>query len=149
MSVECPFSPKVFNERAVRLVAFFTLSLMVAGLFSSLKWVALFLCLDFFVRGFTDWPVSPLRALAKSIVKTLHLPPKMINAGPKIFAARIGCIFPSIIALAASMELDLVATVLAALLILLAGLEAFFSLCVGCHIYSLLQTLKKAIPAKK
>ena len=94
----------------MRLVAFFTLSLMVAGLFSSLKWVALFLCLDFFVRGFTDWPVSPLRALAKSIVKTLHLPPKMINAGPKIFAARIGCIFTALIASGYSNLMDYLQT---------------------------------------
>ncbi len=143
MSLECPFSPKTVNETAVRLVALFTLTLSLVGIFSSLQWVALFLCFDFFIRGFTDRPFSLLRLLAKTLAKTLHLKPKMINAGPKIFAAKIGFFFTAIIALTAFMGLGLVATLLAALLILLASLEAFFKICVGCHLYSALQTLKR------
>ncbi len=149
MSLECPFSPKTVNETAVRLVALFTLTLTLVGILSSLQWIALFLCFDFFVRGFTDRPLSLLRLLAKTILKSLRLKPEMINAGPKIFAAKIGFFFTAIITLTAFMELNLIANVLAVLLILLASLEAFFKVCVGCHLYSALQTLKRNLPLRK
>ncbi len=149
MSLECPFSPKTANERVVRLTAFLTILLMLTGLFSRLQWIALLLCFDFFIRGFTDRPFSPLRRAAKALATLLHLKPEMINAGPKIFAAKIGFFFTAIITLTAFMGLDLVSTILASILILLASLEAFFKICVGCHLYSALQTLKRNLHLRK
>jgi hypothetical protein len=143
MSLECPFSPQTANEKVVRLTAFLTVLLMLAGLFSRLQWIALLLCFDFFIRGFTDRPFSPLRRAAQALATLFRLKPEMINAGPKIFAAKIGFFFTAVIALTAFMGLDRIATILAALLILLASLEAFFKICVGCRLYSALQTLKR------
>ena len=145
MSPECPFSPKTANERVVRLTAFLTVLLMLAGLFSQLKWIALLLCFDFFIRGFTDRPWSPIRRAARAQAKMLRLKPKMINAGPKIFAARIGFIVCVLITLLAFTSLQTSARVLTEILILMAGLEAFLGICVGCHIYSLMQTIKRSL----
>ncbi len=145
MSLECPFSPKTANERIVRLTAFLTILLMLAGLFSRLQWIALLLCFDFFIRGFTERPWSPLRRAAKALARILRLKPKMINAGPKIFAAKIGFIVCVIITLLSFTGLPAAARILAEILVLLAGLEAFLGICVGCHIYSLMQTIKKSL----
>ncbi len=149
MSLECPFSPKTANERVVRLTAFLTILLMLTGLFSRLQWIALLLCFDFFIRGFTDRPWSPLRRAAKALVRLLRLKPEMINAGPKIFAAKIGCVVTAMITLLAFTELQTAARILAGILILMAGLEAFFKICVGCHLYSALQTLKRNLHLRK
>jgi len=145
MTAECPFSPKTANEKVVRLTAFLTVVLMLTGLFSNLSWIALLLCFDFFIRGFTDRPWSPLRRAAKALAKILRLKPKPINAGPKIFAARIGCMVCAIITLLAFTGLQTAARILAEILILMAGLEAFLGICVGCHLYSLMQTIKRSL----
>ena len=145
MSLECPFSPKTANEQVVRLTAFLVVLLMLVGLLSQLQWIALLLCFDFFIRGFTDRPWSPMRRAAKALARLLFLKPKMINAGPKIFAAKIGFIFCTIISIAAFAGLHQTARILAELLVLLAALETFFKICVGCHIYSLIQTIKKSL----
>jgi len=142
MSLECPFSPKTADEQIVRLTALLIVLLTLAGLFSKLQWIALLLCFDFFIRGFTDRPWSPMRRAAKALARLLRLKPEMINAGPKIFAAKIGCVVTAMIILLAFTELQTAARILAGILIFMAGLEAFFKICVGCHIYSLMQTFK-------
>ena len=145
MSLQCPFSPQSANEKVVRLTAFLTILLTLAGLFSSLQWIALLLCFDFFIRGFTNKPWSPLRRAAKALARLFRLKPEPINAGPKIFAAKIGFVFCTIIAITAFAGLQKTASSLAELLVLLAALEAFLKICVGCHIYSMIQTIKKSL----
>ena len=145
MSLQCPFSPQSANEKVVRLTAFLTILLTLAGLFSSLQWIALLLCFDFFIRGFTNKPWSPLRRAAKALARLFRLKPEPINAGPKIFAAKIGFVFCTVIATTAFAGLNQTARILSELLVLLAALEAFFKICVGCHIYSMTQTIKRSL----
>ena len=145
MSLECPFSPQTINEKVARMTAFLTVLLLLAGLFSMLHWIALILCVDFFIRGFTTWPISPLRRAARAQTKILRLKPKMINAGPKIFAAKIGFIFTAIITALSFAGLTTAARIFTEILILFAGLEAFAGICVGCHVYSFVQTVKRKL----
>jgi hypothetical protein len=148
MSTECPFSLKTVNQSVVRVTAFLTVVLLLTGLFHTLQWVALLLCIDFFIRGFTNLPISPLRRAARALAKILRLKPKMVNAGPKIFAAKVGFIATAIITLLSFTGLTAAAQILAGILILMAGLETLLGICVGCHIYSLMQTIKKALRSK-
>ncbi len=148
MNAECPFSPKTVNEKVARLTAFLVVILLLAGLFSILEWIALFLCIDFFIRGFTDLPFSPVGRAARCLAKILRREPKLINAGPKIFAARIGCIFCGIIAILSFTGLYTAAGLLTEILVLLAGAEAFAGICVGCYLYTLLQHVKKRFQSK-
>ncbi|HBR12320.1 MAG TPA: hypothetical protein DD740_09005 [Chryseobacterium sp.] len=76
--------------------------------------------------------------LSKLILKTLSVTPKPIFASPKRFAAAMGAVFSAIIFLTQQFGYDNVAVVLGFLLILLAGLECFFKICVGCYIYQFL-----------
>jgi hypothetical protein len=59
----------------------------------------------------------------------------MINAGPKIFAARIGLIFSALIVLTYLLNAKILAFIIAGILGLFSFLEAFFGLCVACEIY--------------
>lgn len=142
MKDACPISIRQVNETIVRLVAFLVFAGAVVGCFFHLKWIAAGLAVDFFIRAFTPWPVSPLSLMARSIAGILGLEPRPINAGPKIFAARIGFFFAAVIAVLAFMNLTTVAVSLAGVLALFAALESFFAVCVGCHIYSLLNRLR-------
>ena len=126
------------NEKVARMTAFLTVLLLLAGLFSMLNWVALLLCVDFFIRGFTRLPISPLKRAARAQVKMLCRKPRMIDAAPGIFAAKIGFLVTAIIALLAFVGLATAARLLTELLVLAIGLEAFAGICVGCKIYDLL-----------
>jgi len=149
MELECPFSVKKLDSKVVRLVALMVVILSAIGcLTPALGWIALFLAIDFFVRGFTDLSASPLRITGKAVSGLLKLPPKMINAGPKIFAAKIGFGFAVIVVVFAGVGLGKSARALICLLALFAALEAFFNICVGCHLYALFLTLKKGSEKK-
>jgi hypothetical protein len=142
MNVACPISDRRLNETAVRLVAFMVFLAAIIACFGFLPLIAAALALDFFIRAFTTWPISYLSALAKLITRILKLPSKPINAGPKIFAARLGFVLATTISILGFMHLTIPAVALAGVLALFAALESFFSICVGCHIYSLLMKLR-------
>jgi hypothetical protein len=146
MDKQCPISSETVDQSIVRMTAFFTVILLLAGLFSNLKWIALLLCYDFFVRGFTTLPISPLRRAARAQVKILRRKPKPVDAAPKKFAARLGFAASVIIAILAFTGLYSAAHIIAQILVLMAGLEAFVGICLGCHIYTLMLKLKKSSP---
>ena len=141
----CPIIDRQVNETVIRLVALLVFIIIIIGHFWLLPWVAAALALDFFVRAFTRWPVSYLAFLAKFISKIFNLPGKPINAGPKIFAARLGFIFTVLISFFGFMQLTTTAVILASTLAVCAALEAFFSICIGCSIYS---ALLRVLPSK-
>lgn len=142
MNDACPISTRQVDETIVRLVAFQVFVAAVLGCIGFLPWVAAALALDFFIRGFTNWPISYLARIARFIAKTFGLAPKPINAGPKIFAARMGFFFAVAIAILGFMKLTLLAVYMANALAVFAALESFFSICIGCHIYSLLNKFR-------
>ena len=59
----------------------------------------------------------------------------LINAGPKIFAARIGLVLSSLIILANLTGIGWLAFGIASILGLFSFLEAVFGICVACEIY--------------
>lgn len=148
MTAECPFSPQTTDERVVRMTASLTVVLLLAGLFSTLKWIGLLLCFDFFIRGFTKLPISPLRRAARAQARIFRLKPKPINAAPKIYAAKIGFFMALIITIPAFAGLRPPARIVAEIMVLAAGLEAFLGICLGCHLYSLTQKIKNAASKK-
>jgi hypothetical protein len=69
------------------------------------------------------------------LVKVLALDTVYINAGPKIFAARIGLIISGLIILTGIVKLNILANSFAGILGLFSFLEAAFGYCVACKIY--------------
>jgi hypothetical protein len=131
----CPISINKIDENIARLNALFTVLLLVLYLLTENVFPILFLLFDFTLRGVELGKFSPLALLAKFILKSLHVKPKTTNAGPKIFAARIGIFFSFLILLFSLLELPNPAIVFTAIFGLCAFLESAFNFCVACQIY--------------
>ncbi len=131
----CPISEKKINERVARLNAAFTV-LLISGFFITHNvFFVVFLGIDFFLRTADKSKYSLLAISSKNIVKYLQVRELLINAGPKIFAARIGLIFSSLIVLTYLLNAKVLAFIFAGILGLFSFLEAFIGLCVACEIY--------------
>lgn len=134
----CPVSPKVVNNRVARLNAAFTTLLVILFLLTFNVFIMAFLFADFFLRAIDQASFSPLSITSKGVIKTLSLKPLMINAGPKLFAARVGLVFCggvlALFVLASPTSFVIVASVLGVFSLL----EAVFGLCVACKIYPFL-----------
>lgn len=142
MQAVCPITDQRINERVARLNALLTLLFVVAFIFFKF-WLGLtFLMVDFALRGFIGGKYSMLSNLNKWVVEKLNLSPKMINAGPKIFAAQVG-LFLSLIALVGFLVgCSEACLVVAGILGFFSLLEAAFGYCVACKLYPLFRKIK-------
>jgi hypothetical protein len=142
MKPTCPISDKRLNDKSIRIGAGFVLLLAVFAIIFHNVLIFILLATDFFIRGFTRYPVSPVSLISRLIVKVFHSKPIWVNAGPKIFASKIGflfCLTTSILYLKrAYLPGDMVAVVLCAC----AALESLFGVCLGCHFYTMMLKLR-------
>jgi len=143
MTDVCPISFNQINEKAARVNGALTVALLVVFILTPFKWIAPVLCVDFFIRGFLKPKFSPLAAISKTILKICKSAPKMTNAGPKLFAAKLGCIFSIIVTGLTYSGLQLPAVIVAGVFAFFAFLEAAFGFCVACKVYPILLKLKK------
>ena len=131
----CPVSDKIINERVARFNGAFTvLLIIISGLIQNILPV-IFLAVDFLLRASEYSRFSLVGILSKVIVRYFDLSENKINAGPKIFAARIGFILSSLIIVSGVLNAYPAAFVLGGVLGLFSFLEASFGLCVACEIY--------------
>jgi hypothetical protein len=132
----CPISDKKINERVARLNAIFTFSLLILFIITSKIFVISFLLIDFALRSAELSQYSPLAILSRNILKLFNIKPKLVNAGPKIFAARIGVAFSFGVLLSTAFGgWNIVGISLISLFGVCAFLEGVFGLCVACQIY--------------
>lgn len=137
----CPISSEKLNEHTVRLVAFLVVLVTLAGWFTASWVVFLLLAVDFGLRAFTTGVFSPVRQMAQWLTHRLSLGVKPTDAAPKKFAAGIGFVFSSFIALAIIFQWQVTAGALTAILLFCAFLESVFSFCVGCVVYAFLKRI--------
>ena len=71
----------------------------------------------------------------KQVQKIFAIAPKTVNAGPKLFAARIGIVFSAAVVILHLIGLPFSAFTVAGVFAFCAFLEAAFSFCVACRIY--------------
>lgn len=134
----CPITVTQIDQRSAQGVALLVMLLVLAGMASSLFPVVFFLSFDFFSRGISRHKYSLLGLVSRQFVTLLGLTPRPVNAGPKIFAAKIGFAFCLLIMASEVFAFPDLGLVLAGVLALCAALEGFFSVCVGCYFYALL-----------
>ena len=157
--------PDSSSESRIRLTAFFVLALTLVYLLTGLGLIPIFLLLDFSLRAFNRGEYSPLGNFSGLLVRTFRLPAKPVYMPPKRFAARIGFIFfaaivvlhlatpetgtVSSVAFSTTSFMDslaapasLVATILASVIVLFAGLESLANICAGCYVYNFLIRLR-------
>lgn len=145
MNYSCPITGEQKDNTTIRIVAGFVLTITLVTIYigmqvSSILAAIVFglLALDFIVRAFLLPKYSLLASLAKALVLRLKLKQQMVDSGPKIFAARIGVIFTLSGTLLFASGNITAASVVGTILLVCAGLEAFFDFCLGCWMYSLL-----------
>jgi len=131
----CPISDKRIDEHVARLNGGFTVLLLTLFLVFGNLVPILFLFVDFALRSGNLSRYSVLSFLSRSIVKSLGLKPLLIDAGPKIFAARIGLVFNIAIIFSFLAGLNNLAFVLTGVFATFAFLESAFGICVACLIY--------------
>ncbi|MFA9390287.1 MAG: DUF4395 domain-containing protein [Prolixibacteraceae bacterium] len=131
----CPITDKRIDEKVSRLNAFFTV-IFVALFVAFDFWGGLvFLMVDFMIRGFIDSKYSPICQLNKWLGKYFNLPKKLINAGPKIFAAQVGLVLTIVSLIAYAFGCGVFCIIIAGMLGVFSFLESAFGYCVACKLY--------------
>ena len=131
--------PNPVNEKAARTVAFVVMLLVALTLATSAYWLLIPLAYGFTARVLTGPTLSPLGRLASSVIAPRLGPAKPVPGPPKRFAQAIGATLTTVAAVAAlGFDANGVADVLLGILIIAAGLESIFALCVGCRVFALL-----------
>jgi len=137
----CPISNKKTDENVARFNALYTTVLLLLFLTSDNIIPIVFLLFDFSLRGLELAKYSPLAFLSRQSSSALNLKSKIINAGPKLFAARIGIMFSLVTLIFYASGLNTAAIVTASVFGICAFLEASIGFCVACQIYPLIYKL--------
>ncbi|NPA40293.1 MAG: DUF4395 domain-containing protein [Thermodesulfobacteria bacterium] len=140
MTQSCPISFLKTDENVARLNAGLTTILISVYVFTEVKWIIFILMYEFLIKGiFLQEKLSIFTLFSKNILKIFKVSPKIVDAGPKIFAARLGFIFTMFIFGVYLAGMEKISDVLAGILGFFAGLEAIFGFCIACKIYPLLK----------
>jgi flagellar biosynthesis protein FliR len=135
-SVTCPVSAEKINENVARIIASFTIIIVLAGLYFKSPFIIAALAIDFSLRAFTNGNYSPLKYISKRFSNYFGTDPKMVDAAPKKFAAGIGFLFTVTIAGLQWFQHDISTDLVATALLICAGLESFKGFCLGCIVYT-------------
>jgi len=141
MQTVCPITNKNINERVARINALITVLLVVSFILFKFWGALVFLAVDFILRGFFDSKCSVICITSKWIVTRFKIGGKVMNAGPKIFAAQVGVVF-SIVALSLFFSgFQISGLVVASILGLFSFLESAFGFCVACKLYPIFRKI--------
>jgi hypothetical protein len=131
--------PNPVNEKAARTVAFVVMALAMLALATSWYWLAAVLAYGFWARTLSGPTLSPLARIASSLIAPRLGAERLVAGPPKRFAQSIGAVLSTAAAVASlGFGADALADVLLAVLVLAAGLESIFGLCIGCRLFALL-----------
>jgi hypothetical protein len=131
--------PNPVNEKAARVVAFVVMLLALLTLATEWYWLLVPLAYGFLARVASGPTLSPLGRLASDVIAPRLGAAKPVPGPPKRFAQGMGATISLAAAIAAlGFGNDVLATVLLAALVLAAGLESVFALCLGCQAFALL-----------
>lgn len=142
MSQVCPISFKQVDEKAARINALLSALSVVLFLVTSFKFIIVFLAIDFFIRGFIDPLYSFYSAISKSILRLFGSKPKLIDGSPKMFAAKLGFVFSTLIFLFTMLEIPIASDIIAISLVVFALLEGVLGFCIGCKVYAFSEKYK-------
>jgi hypothetical protein len=131
--------PNPVNEKAARVVAGVVLVLAVVTLATGFYWLLIPLAYGFWARVLTGPTLSPLGWTAQNVVAPRLGERKPVPGPPKRFAQSIGAAFSTAAAvLALGFGLHSAADGLLIVLVIAAGLESIFAICLGCEVFGLL-----------
>ena len=134
--------PNPVNEKAARVVAGVVLVGVIVTLATGWYWLLIPLAYGFWARMLTGPTLSPLGALAQTVIAPRFGPPKPVPGPPKRFAQGMGAAFSTTaLVLALGFGAHTAADVVLALLAVAAGLESVFAVCLGCQVFSMMMRM--------
>ena len=141
--MSCPCSPHEIDERVAQARGLIASAALLLFIYTPLKWVALLLALEFLLVGFGGRPgISPADRLLARVFRLLPGKPRRTNAGPKLFAARVGFLLTLMASatwylgtLLDASALRVLSIASADLLLACTLLEGVVGFCVGCWIF--------------
>ena len=136
MAHTCPIEGTLINEPTVRVVAFLIAITALAGIWHQSSLIFLFLAFDFYVRGFNKKKWSVFRYIGIKAITVFDIKEKLIDAGGKKFAAKIGFIISTALMISSLIQLSVTTIVLGGILVLFAILESALAFCIGCKVYT-------------
>ncbi len=137
MAHTCPIEGTKLNEPTVRVVALLIAITASVGIYYQSSILFIFLASDFFVRGYNLKKWSLFRYIGIKTVTFFDVKEKLIDAGGKTFAAKIGFIISVLLTLFSLLHLPLAVVTLGGILFVFAALESALAYCVGCKIYTM------------
>jgi hypothetical protein len=131
--------PNPVNEKAARTVAGVVLFFVAITLITGWYWLLIPVVYGFWARVLTGPTLSPLGWTAQNVIAPWLGASKPVPGPPKRFAQGMGAVL-STAALVLGLVLGdhLAADVVLGLIIVAAGLESIFAVCLGCHVFALL-----------
>jgi hypothetical protein len=134
--------PHPVNETSARIVAGGVVAMSVLFLVTQSGWVLVPLTYGFVARVLTGPTMSPLGRIATQVVtprlKGNH---KFVPGPPKRFAQGVGLLFSGAASLLWATGNLGAAQVVIAVLVVAAGLESFFAICLGCIMFGVLMRM--------
>ena len=130
--------PEHLTDTTVRLVAGGVSAAILGAYALRAGWVLPVLALGFVLRAIAGPRFSLLARAAILVTDVLLLPTRTIAGAPKQFAAAIGGTVLTTAAVLYGTGLHDAAWAVAGVVAVLAGMEASFSFCLGCRIYTAL-----------
>jgi hypothetical protein len=131
----CPVSYKKVDEHVARFNAAISVLLIITFLITQNVLPLILLAIDFLLRASGQEKMSVVAFTSSNIVRYFKVNGNSINAGPKLFAARIGFTLSLVAAVLWLFEWKAASLLLVSLLGLFSFLEAAAGICVACIIY--------------
>jgi hypothetical protein len=131
--------PDPVNEKAARVVAGVVLVVAAVALATGAHWLLAVLAYGFWARVLTGPTLSPLGRFAMRVAAPRLGAPRYVPGPPKRFAQGMGAAMTTVGAVAAlGFGAHGVAQVVLVALIVAAGLESIFAVCLGCTVFGVL-----------
>lgn len=131
----CPVDLKTVDKNLVRSNACFVFVIILLYLLTGHPVLILIILFDFAIRIFPGVKFSPVSRIIKYLLGKSRIKPEMIDAWPKVFAAKIGLILAILITVFHFLNLPIPAFVFGVIFLIASGLETFFDFCLACAIY--------------
>jgi hypothetical protein len=131
--------PNPVNEKAARTVAAGVLVIAVIALATQWLWLSVILATGFLLRVLSGPTLSPLGQLATRFVAPRLGAAKLVAGPPKRFAQSIGLAVTGAAAIAwFGFGATAATNALLAVIVVAAGLESIFAVCLGCLVFGYL-----------
>ncbi len=134
--------PNPVNEKAARVVAGVVTLTVLVILLTGAYWLLIPLAYGFWARVLTGPTLSPLGWTAQNVIAPRLGHKRPVPGPPKRFAQGIGAMFSTVaLFLALPLGAHTAADAVLVVLLVAAGLESIFALCLGCKAFALLMRL--------